>query len=178
MANSDIENTPRSSFNLMKDLICWDKDSKKVLWNNEQDMKTALVKINEFNKRSRRFYQIAWIEEDEMDEKLFDNDNDIVNGHVKEDGQVFDISKKIAVNSSLPPRNRWTIEHFSQFKNDKVKREQVRKLIKSKERTLPVEKLVMKQPGHCDRTVRREDLDSNNNNIEDDCKEVIQKKKR
>merc|ERR1719260_351845 len=60
-------------------------------------------------------------------------------------------------------RRKWKIQQFSEFKNDKVKREQVRKLIRSKELMLPTETLLMKPSTKKRRLSILKETDDNNN---------------
>merc|ERR1712183_1266322 len=86
----------RPSSKFLQDFECWDKNTRKVYWDNGLDMKNAVDKTNEVNGRSREFYRIAWIEDVDDGGKIeaFKIEN-IRNGHL---------------------RKRWKIQHFSEFK--------------------------------------------------------------
>ena len=138
-----MEHRPSSKF--LVDLECWDKITRKVIWENGLDMKNALEKTREVNKRAPEFYKIAWIEEEELED---DYDAEIKKQQVdvvEECGENrFQVEPHKADPAGTNGRKKWKIQHFSEFKNDKVKREQVRKFIKSKDLMIPAEKLVMK----------------------------------
>ena len=108
-------------------------------------MKNALEKTREVNKRAPEFYKIVWIEEEEVED---DYDAEIKKQQVdvvEECGETrFQAEPHKADPAGTNGRKKWKIQHFSEFKNDKVKREQVRKFIKSKDLMIPAEKLVMK----------------------------------
>merc|ERR1712183_585332 len=124
----------RPSSKFLQDFECWDKNTRKVYWDNGLDMKNAVDKTNEVNGRSREFYRIAWIGDDDEENEVEEVINDA------EKIEAFKIEN--IRNGHL--RKRWKIQHFSEFKNDKVKRDQCRKFIKSRELIVPSEKLVMK----------------------------------
>merc|ERR1712183_16512 len=128
----------RPSSKFLQDLECWDKNTRKVYWDNGLDMKNAVDKTNEVNGRSREFYQIAWIEDEEEEDDAEDEGEEVI-----DDGEKIEAFKNENIRNSYV-RKRWKIQHFSEFKNDKVKRDQCRKFIKSRELIVPTEKLVMK----------------------------------
>merc|ERR1712183_809323 len=144
----------RPSSKFLQDFECWDKNTRKVYWDNRLDMKNAVDKTIEVNGRSREFYRIAWIEDDDEENEVEEVINDA------EKIEAFKIEN--IRNGHL--RKRWKVQHFSEFKNDKVKRDQCRKFIRSRELIVPTEKLVMKPFLRKNQNKKAmEEMDDNNN---------------
>ena len=169
----------RPSSKFLEDLHCWDKASRKVDWENGLDMKKATVKTKEMDKRATQFYRIAWVEQNDDDESLTVTADDETNARIKDNcsedatvNKIHEVKVGDAVVKTLE-RRKWKIQHFSEFKNDKVKREQVRKLIKSKELMMPVETLSMKPLSKKRRLSIVTKYDENNNvKVDDVIKEM------
>merc|ERR1719430_2644719 len=100
-------------------------------------MKKATVTTKEVGKRATQFYRIAWLEEND------DDDDD-------------DSLTVVADETNAPMKN-------DRVQDDNVKREQVRKLIKSKELMLPTETLLMKPSTKKRRLSILKETDDNNN---------------
>merc|ERR1719370_2139732 len=133
-------------------------------------MKKATFKSKEVGKRATQFYRIAWLEENDDDDESLTVVADEINAPMKIDRVQDDNVNKIheakvgdAAAAKSLGRRKWKIQQFSEFKNDKVKREQVRKLIKSKELMLPTETLLMKPSTKKRRLSILKETDDNNN---------------
>merc|ERR1712183_418117 len=95
----------------------------------------------EANRRARKkFYQLAWldqVEEQQPTEEL-----------TVRDGSSNFVGKP------------WKVQHFSEFKNDEIKRDEIKKMLKSKKVCVAERKLVLKK------SPLKLRQDDNNNNLQ------------
>ena len=141
---------PRSS--LVRDLICSDAASRRLAWENDLLMQNSLLKLGEANRRAReKFYQLAWLDQEEEQEEE----------DCKEEKQHTE-ELTIRDGSTKYERQPWKIQHFSEFKNDEIKRDEIKKMLKSKKVCVAEKKLVLKK------SPLKPRQDDNNNNLQPD----------